>query len=232
MAANFVKNPLIVALDLDEPAEALAMAKQLRDSAGCFKVGPRLILRSGPGLIQELAQMAPVFLDFKFYDIPSTMEGALRAAFDMGVTLATIHASAGEETLKHLAGVQRELNKKRPFGILGVTVLTSVAARTEAEKKSVTDRISDLAGQVSSSGIAGLVCSAHEVAALRAKHPNLFFVTPGIRSAQDSLDDQQRTMTAGEAIRHGSSGIVVGRPIYRSPNPAQAARSILSELER
>lgn len=230
MAVSYIKNPLIVALDVDDPSDALALAKQLRDSAGCYKVGPRLVLRSGPGLVRELAQIAPVFLDHKFYDIPSTMEGALRAAFDMGVTLATVHGSAGEETLRHLAVLQNELNEKRPFCILGVTVLTSVATTTDSERRAVADRINDLAGQVSRSGIGGLVCSPHEVAALKAKYPHLFFVTPGIRSAQDNMDDQQRTMSAGEAVRLGASGIVVGRPIYKSKDPANSARSILSEL--
>lgn len=217
---------MIVALDVESGREALELARGLKDFAGCLKVGPRLVLREGPGLVRELAQLAPVFLDHKFFDIPSVMEASLRAAFDIGVTLATVHASAGAATLKQLAKVEKELNVKRPFCVLGVTVLTSVSG-DEAE---INKRVSQLASDVHTSGLGGLVCSPHEVAGLKEKFPNLFYVTPGIRSSTDSMDDQSRTMTGAEALRQGASAIVVGRPILKAADPIQAAGRLLKEL--
>ncbi len=226
-SSRFVKNPLIVALDVDDGEEALDLAIQLRDVAGCFKVGPRLVLRHGPELVEELSTFAPVFLDHKFYDIPSVMEASLRAAFDMGVTLATVHASAGAETLRQLAGLQKELSLIRPFCILGVTVLTSVKAENA---EILQNQIRALAKTVAECGIGGLVCSPHEVAGLKALYPNLFYVTPGIRSATDNMDDQKRTMSAQEALKQGSSAVVVGRPILKAADPIRAAQNLLSEL--
>lgn len=222
-SSKFVKNPIIVALDIDDGREALSLARGMKDLAGCFKIGPRLVLRYGPEFVKELVSIGPVFLDHKFYDIPSTMEASLRATFDLGITLTTIHSSVGSETLMHLARVEKELNQKRPFCVLAVTVLTST-------KLDGPSKVQALASSVAASGTGGLVCSPHEVANLKASHPHLFYVTPGIRSSTDAMDDQQRTMSAADAIKQGASAIVVGRPILKANDPIRAVQNLLSEL--
>ncbi|MCB0393779.1 MAG: orotidine 5'-phosphate decarboxylase, partial [Bdellovibrionales bacterium] len=120
-----LKNPLICALDLDSPKDAILMARAIGDRVGAYKVGPRLLLRGGAPMMDALNQFAPVFVDFKFYDIPSTTYSSVQTAFQLGATLVTVHASAGVETLQGLANLEAELNEERPFKILAVTILTS-----------------------------------------------------------------------------------------------------------
>jgi orotidine-5'-phosphate decarboxylase len=121
----FDANPLIVALDVDTAEEALGLARLLKQKVGGVKVGPRLMVRFGAQLSLELAKICPVFIDNKYLDIPTTMDAAVRASFDAGATLVTVHAWAGSEALRLLAQTEAELNAKRPFKILAVTILTS-----------------------------------------------------------------------------------------------------------
>ncbi|HPI41296.1 MAG TPA: orotidine 5'-phosphate decarboxylase, partial [Pseudobdellovibrionaceae bacterium] len=117
------QNPLIVALDVDTDQEALGLVEELYDLVGGFKVGPRLNLRYGSELIQKISKRAPVFVDNKHFDIPTTMEAAVRASFESGASLVTIHALSGLESLKKMADLEIELSQIRPFRILGVTTL-------------------------------------------------------------------------------------------------------------
>jgi orotidine-5'-phosphate decarboxylase len=228
---RWTTNPLIVALDVDDADQALALAKKLRGVAGAYKIGPRLVLRhQGPKLVEDLSTLGPVFLDHKFYDIPNTVEYSLRAAFDMGITMATVHASMGLEALKKLKTLEDELNKKRPFLILSVTVLTSVQADTPKEIEDVKRRVKSLTSDVAASGLRGLVCSPHELAMLHETDSKMFFVTPGIRSSKDFLNDQKRVMSAAEARRNGASAVVVGRPILEAKDPVAYARELLAEM--
>ena len=120
-----LKNPLIIALDVDTADECLNLAHTLKDVAGGFKLGPRLIVRYGEEIVKSCASLAPVFIDLKFLDIPSTMETSVRASFASGASLVTVHAWSGSEALKRLAKLEKELNTQRPFKILVVTILTS-----------------------------------------------------------------------------------------------------------
>jgi orotidine-5'-phosphate decarboxylase len=125
-----LKNPVIAALDVDSAEECLRLANLLAGRVGAFKIGPRLCMRYGAHLVEELAKAAPVFVDNKYLDIPSTMVAAIRATFESGATLATVHAWSGPEALALLAQTEVELNKIRPFKILAVTVLTSFDDQT------------------------------------------------------------------------------------------------------
>ncbi|MBX2995879.1 MAG: orotidine-5'-phosphate decarboxylase [Bdellovibrionaceae bacterium] len=217
-------NPLIVGLDVDTRERALELVRDLADVVGAFKVGPRLVHRYGEALIREIAAESPVFVDCKFFDIPSTMVAAVRASFESGASLVTVHAQAGKEALKALAELERELNQTRPFKILCVTMLTSFSAETlppVLKDQSIREHVVQLADLVKECGLTGIVCSGEELADLRDK--GLYLVTPGIRFTLEEAGDQKRVMGPAEATAHGASALVVARPIIESPNPRKAA---------
>lgn len=227
-------NPIILALDVDSAEECFRLAGLLRDRIGAFKIGPRLGVRYGADLIARLAKMAPVFVDNKYLDIPNTMEAAIRATFEAGASLATVHAWAGSEALERLAKVESELNQIRPFQILVVTILTSFNRETlppGLQEVPVQNLVEDLARLSLDSGLLGLVCSPQEVEGLRALSQDAFLVTPGVRLPEDDRGDQKRIETPAEAIRRGASALVVGRPIVASKDPVAAVERILESVQ-
>lgn len=220
-----------MALDVDSREKALHLVSELKDLAGGFKVGPRLILRYGQDFVQEIAKQAPVFVDCKFFDIPSTMKAAVKASFDAGASLVTVHAMAGEEALKELATLEKELSKQRPFRILAVTILTSWSQNSlppVMKIAPISQHVKELAKLVIQSGITGIVCSPEELEIL--SDISAYKVTPGIRFATDAKGDQKRIMTPAEAIQKGSSLLVVGRPIVEAENPREALSKYLAAL--
>ena len=219
------KNPLCIALDVDTDVQALKLFEDLKAFAGGFKLGPRLIHRYGQELVKKIAKDSPVFVDCKFFDIPSTMEAAVRATFDSGASVCTIHAMAGAEALRTLAHVEKELNAIRPFRILAVTVLTSWNERSfpaNFKHQSIPAHVRQLAEMVRDSGLHSVVCSSEEIDLL--KDLGLFLLTPGIRLPTDEKGDQKRVMGPFEAIQKGSSALVVGRPIVEAQDPKAAAK--------
>lgn len=229
--SQFIKNPLIVALDVDSRDRALALVDELAEIAGAFKVGPRLNLRYGNSFVEEISKRAPVFVDNKHFDIPSTMESAVQASFDAGATLVTVHAQAGVEALMRLSELEKKFNEQRPFKILAVTVLTSFTEQTlpvVLKEQSIESHVQDLASLVQASGLDGIVCSPYELPVLKNK--NLFLVTPGVRFVEDGMQDQKRVMGPTEAIKAGASAIVVGRPILSAKNPFEAAMDYITAL--
>lgn len=216
-----LKNPLCVALDVDTRERAIELMHQLSDVAGGFKLGPRLIHRYGQSLVSEMAKTAPVFVDCKFFDIPTVMEAAVRASFESGASLVTVHAMAGEEALTRMATLEKELNKSRSFRILAVTILTSWTEKSYPpvmEKKPVADHVRALAQMAKNCGLSAVVCSPEEITLL--KDLDLYLLTPGIRLSEDDKGDQKRIMSPQEAYRRGANAIVVGRPILEDPKSA------------
>jgi orotidine-5'-phosphate decarboxylase len=226
-----LRNPLCVALDVDTREQALSLAEDLADIAGGFKLGPRLVNKYGEKIVQEISQMAPVFVDCKFFDIPSTMEAAVRAAFNSGASLVTVHAMSGAEALKKLALLEAELNKQRAFKILAVTILTSWNQESlppVMTKNPISEHVRNLAELVQSSGLSSVVCSPEEISLLRDL--KLYLVTPGIRFETDAKDDQKRVLGPVEALQRGSSALVVGRPIIAAKNPKAAAMEFMTSI--
>lgn len=217
---------IFVALDVNSKQEALKLAQSTAPYVGGFKVGPRLLHRFGGELVQELSQWGEVFVDNKYYDIPSTMLSSVQAVFESGATYCTVHAHAGPEALVQLAQLEKELATERPFKILAVTLLTSFQQHTLPVNQASTpigEQIVVLAQQVIDSGLSGLVCSAHEVETLRQNHSEALLVVPGIRRQEDVSEDQQRVCPPDLALKKGASMLVVGRPIITAKDPAQAA---------
>lgn len=229
---RFLKNPLILALDVDTKGDALKIMDHVGDLLGGVKLGPRLIYRYGAELVREMSGIAPVFVDNKYFDIPSTMLAAVRTSFEAGATLVTVHALAGTEALRALSLLEAELNRIRPFKILAVTVLTSWEQRSlpaSLHSWSIENHVRSLTQEVYNSGLTGLVCSGHELQYLN--YPGLFKVTPGIRLSTEQRreigEDQKRIMTPKQAIRAGASALVIGRPILQAHQPRETIFDIL-----
>lgn len=226
---------VIVALDVDTTARALALADTLRGHVGAFKVGKQLFTAEGPPTVRTLAERGDrVFLDLKFHDIPNTVAGAVRSAVSTGAWMVNVHASGGRVMMRAAADAGKkaaeETGRARPL-IIAVTVLTSLDDLALAEigtARRVQDQVVHLARLAQDSGLDGVVASPQETAAIRAAcGPDFAIVTPGIRAAaQAGKDDQARTMTAGEAMSAGATYLVVGRPITNAADPRAAADAI------
>ncbi|MBB2496242.1 orotidine-5'-phosphate decarboxylase [Aquipseudomonas ullengensis] len=227
------QTPIIVALDFPSRDAALALADQLDPALCRVKVGKELFTRSGPAVVETLQDKGfEVFLDLKFHDIPNTTAMAVKAAAEMGVWMVNVHCSGG---LRMMAACRNELDKlagKQPL-LIGVTVLTSMEQEDLAGiglDIAPQEQVLRLAGLATQAGMDGLVCSAQEALALKAAHPALQLVTPGIRPAGSAADDQRRILTPVEALQAGSDFLVIGRPISQAADPAQALAAVVAEL--
>lgn len=229
--APLIKNPVMLALDVDSKEQAKLILDQVGSEIGAIKIGPRLGYQFGSEFIKECAAIAPVFIDNKYFDIPSTMVSAVKTSFHAGATFVTVHALSGPEALSELANLEKELNQIRPFKVLAVTILTSWDQHSMPKSLQawpVSQHVVSLANLVQDSGLSGIVCSAHELELL--KNHNLYKVTPGIRPSEASIDDQKRVMNPQQALRAGASALVIGRPILQAPNPKQAVLDILKSI--
>lgn len=230
---------LIVALDVDTPAQALSLAKELQGFAGMFKIGSQLFTLAGPQIVKDvLATGAKVFLDLKFHDIPHQVAGAARSAAQLGVSLFTLHASGGAEMMRRAVEAVAEVAERegtaRP-AVLAVTVLTSMDAQALSQigvDASPEDSVRRLVKLAEQSGVDGVVASPQEAAMIRATVAarNFLIVTPGIRPAGNEVGDQRRVATPAAALAAGADYLVVGRPITEAPDPLAAARQIAAEM--
>src|SRR5437899_1409427 len=227
------RDRLAVALDLPTEHEAMKLVDRLGQTCQWFKVGMELYYAAGNSIVQQLRDRGfNVFLDLKLHDIPNTVAGAVRSATHAGASLLTIHATGGAAMMSAAAEAASAPGSPR---LLAVTVLTSMDANELAGigiTASPAEQVLRLARLAQASGIDGMVCSAEEVATLRKEtSPGTLLVIPGIRPAGSAVEDQKRIATPAQAIAHGASMLVVGRPITRANDPAEAARSILQEIE-
>ena len=231
---------LLVALDVESGARALALADQLRGVVGGYKIGKRLFTLEGPPIVRRLTERGDrVFLDMKFHDIPNTVATAVAAATSLGVWMVNVHASGGRRMMEAAREAAAETaareNRTAPL-VIGVTVLTSMNQAALAETgvtAPVIDQVLRLARLAHASGLDGVVASPLETRTIReACGPQFAIVTPGIRGGVASVagrDDQERTMAAPEAIAAGASYIVVGRPIIAAYDPRAAAQRIAED---
>lgn len=211
------------------------MARRLAGLAGMFKIGSQLFAAEGPHAVIRLARFGDLFLDLKFHDIPNTVAGAIRVTAALPrVRLVNIHASGGPQMMAAAAAALAHL-RKRPR-LLAVTVLTSLdaaALRRMGMAGSPRRRAVALARLAKSAGLDGVVCSAHELPAIRRACGRRFLtVVPGIRPANAARGDQSRVATPTEALQAGADFLVVGRPITSAADPRASARAILDEMSR
>jgi orotidine-5'-phosphate decarboxylase len=221
---------LVLALDLPRGGEALSLLERL-PALRWVKLGSILMTREGPELVRLLVDRGlKVFLDLKWHDIPHTVSGAVSAARELGVSMATVHILGGRAMLE--AAVEAAEGE---IALVGVTVLTShsgesygqALGRSGVEPASEAIRLAELATQA---GLRGVVCSAKEVSVLRQRlGPDPFLVVPGIRRSSDQRGDQVRVATAEDATRDGATHLVVGRPVLQAADPTAALEEFLKE---
>jgi orotidine-5'-phosphate decarboxylase len=221
------RNPLIVAADLSDLGAAERLSERLAGVVAFMKVGLELFTAAGPMAVERLRAHAPVFLDLKLHDIPTTVERAARNAGRLGAGLLTVHALGGPQMVRAaVEGASKgadEVGVDAP-AVLAVTVLSSLAGEGLASPAS-------LAFEAISAGAGGVVVSGEDVALVRAAcGPEALLVVPGIRPGSAPANDHARVLSPGEALEHGADYLVIGRPISASPDPAMAARAVLREV--
>ena len=224
---------VIVALDYAAAQPALEFAARVEPGSCKLKVGKELFVAEGPRLVEQLVGRGfDVFLDLKFHDIPNTVAQACKTAAALGVWLTNVHASGG---LKMMAAAREALEglSKRPK-LIAVTVLTSMDAEQLhgiGIQASPRDQVSRLAQLTKEAGLDGVVCSAQEATMLRYElGQDFMLVTPGIRPAGSSSDDQSRIMTPAKAIEAGADYLVIGRPITQAADPVAVLNAIADEI--
>lgn len=224
---------IVIALDYANAQDALHFVENLDPSICRLKVGKELFTAAGPHLVEALvAKGFGVFLDLKFHDIPTTVAKACEAASRLGVWMLNVHASGGIRMMEAAReGVER--SGQKPI-LIAVTVLTSMNQKMMNEvgvAGTVSDQVLNLAALTQKSGLDGVVCSAQEAPILRKALGDKFcLVTPGIRPADATLDDQSRVVTPSQALALGSSYLVIGRPITQSKNPLETLKKIHEEI--
>ena len=180
-------NPIIVALDIDSPQQAVNLAVSLEPHVGGFKVGPRLTHRASPDFVQNLARLGLVFFDHKFMDIPSTTVAAVKAAAEAGATWVSVHALNGPVTLGELRKLEQTMQSINPlFRVVIVTVLTSFEKVSLppiwSKELDVAESVLCLARSAYEQGLRTFVCSSEEATALRREFgAEVFLIVPGIR---------------------------------------------------
>ncbi len=225
---------IIVALDYEKEAEALALVDQIDPSLCRLKVGKEMFTTLGINFVKQLHQRNfDVFLDLKYHDIPNTVARAVRSAADLGVWMVDLHASGGLRMMEEAKRILEPYGKDAPL-LIAVTVLTSMEDLDLLQigiNASPMEQVLRLAHLTHRAGLDGVVCSPQEVEILRNACGEEFkLVTPGIRPIGADFGDQRRVMTPTAAIRAGSDYLVIGRPITKADNPAEVLRSINASI--
>jgi len=224
---------VIVALDYADAQSAMALVDRLQPSACKLKVGKELFTAAGPAFVATIAQRGfDVFLDLKFHDIPNTVAQACRAAAQLGVWMVNVHALGGRTMMS--AAREAIESAPRKLHLIAVTVLTSMAEPDLHEigiEASPFVEAMKLAQLAADCGLDGVVCSAHEAAAIRDQIGSRFLrVTPGIRLPEDAAEDQKRVMTPRVAIESGANYLVIGRSVTRAADPLAVLARVNREI--
>lgn len=223
-------NPIYVALDTPDVKTATALAEAVRPYAGGLKIGLEFVSANGPEGIRAIAALGlPVFLDVKLHDIPTTVAGAVRALAGLGVSIVNVHASGGTAMMKAAKNAAGEAVK-----VIAVTILTSLDDEDMAAvgfARPAAGQAVHLARLAQAAGLDGVVCSAHDLKAVReACGPDFLTIVPGSRPAGSDLNDQKRFMTPDAARDAGADILVLGRPVTHAADPRAACQSVAASL--
>ncbi len=224
-----MSNPLYVAIDTPYLDDALDLIKKVKAHVGGVKLGLEFFCANGHHGVHEVQKLGtPIFLDLKLHDIPNTVAKAMQAINTLEPAIVTIHAAGGRammEDAKAAAGAHTK--------VVAVTVLTSLDDH-DLSRVGISDtpdlQVARLAALAQEAGLDGIVCSGHEVKAVRKNWKDGFFVVPGLRPAGAALGDQKRAVTPRQARDDGASVLVIGRPITKAEDPDEAARAIMGTL--
>ncbi len=226
---------IFVGIDRSDREGAVREVARLAGTGCAVKLGLEYFVANGPEGVQAAAQGHRLFLDLKLHDIPNTVAGATRSACRIAPHFLTIHASGGMAMMRAAVDAARESAGDAAPRLLAITVLTSLDGGdldAVGQRGPVDDQARRLADLAQRAGVAGVVCSPREVAALRAQcGAGFLLVTPGIRPSWSASGDQKRVMTPAEAIASGADHLVIGRPVTQAPDPAEALARICAEIE-
>lgn len=223
---------LIVALDVPNALDGLALAQKLGDAVSFYKIGLGMLTSGGLALANELKDEhgKKIFMDLKLFDIGATVENAVRGLAQFDLDFLTVHGDP------HVVRAAQEGKGTKDMKILAVTILTSLdradldaSCYKEGEVQSL---VLERAAKAMEAGADGVIASPQEAALIRAlpEAKGKLIVTPGVRPVGAALGDQKRIATPAQAIADGVDHIVVGRPVWTAPNPRQAALDILAEM--
>ncbi|PRY91851.1 orotidine-5'-phosphate decarboxylase [Donghicola tyrosinivorans] len=223
---------LIVALDVPNAIEGLKVVEQIGDAVSFYKIGLGMLTGGGLALAMELKDdhNKKIFLDMKLFDIGQTVENAVRGLAQFDLDFLTVHGDP------YVVKAAKEGASGSNMKILGVTILTSLDRGdldgALIKDGAVDDLVVERAGRAFDAGADGIICSPQEAARIRAlpESAGRLIVTPGVRPTGSATDDQKRIATPASAISAGANHIVVGRPIWRAPDPRAAAQAVQAEL--
>lgn len=225
------ENPIFCALDTTDLEWAAALAHELRGHVGGVKLGLEFFYAHGrEGYGRVASAGLPVFLDLKLHDIPNTVAGGLSALADLKPAIVNVHAGGGAAMMQAAATAMAGSETR----VIAVTILTSID--TDDLKQigfrdgAANEHALNLARLTRDSGLAGVVCSTHDLSAIRAEIGTDFLtVVPGIRPSGAEVQDQKRIATPSWAVKTGADILVIGRPITRADDPVAAADAIAAE---
>jgi orotidine-5'-phosphate decarboxylase len=220
---------IFLAIDTTDLDAAKALATKVKTHVGGYKLGLEFFCANGHAGVHEIARIGlPLFLDLKLHDIPNTVAKAVQALRSLEPAILTIHASGGRAMMEDAKAAASDHTR-----VVGVTVLTSLDGDDLGSigiDSAPDAQVARLAALAHESGLDGIVCSGHEVRAAKKAWPGGFFVVPGVRPANGAMADQKRTVTPADALHHGASILVIGRPISKAEDPDAAVRAIAATL--
>ena len=230
---------VIIACDFASKEETLAFLDRFSGKKPFVKIGMELFYAEGPDIVRQIKQRGhKIFLDLKLHDIPNTVAGGLCSLMCLGASMLNVHAGGGYTMMKTSADRLHEEAARLGFvcpKLIAVTVLTSIGQKDWdglGQALPISDAVVRYAALAKQAGLDGVVASPQEAALIRkACGPDFLIVTPGVRPAGASTDDQSRIATPAAALRAGASHLVIGRPIRAAVDPGAAADAILKEME-
>jgi orotidine-5'-phosphate decarboxylase len=227
-------NPIILAIDTKSDLEAYEISQEVSGYVGAIKLGLEYFDTYGPEGIRKIQEIGiPIFLDLKLHDIPMTVKKTIETLSDINPAIINVHALGGQQMMKYaLEGLGQS---SKNTSLVAVTVLTSLNDDDMAIlgiNYPVKDLVQNLAKLTKDSGLAGVVCSAEEIALVRKVCGKDFkIIVPGIRPEGSQKDDQKRVMTPKQAISLGADYLVIGRPITQSKDPLSKVKEILKSIQ-
>ena len=224
---------VIIACDFKNKEELLNFLKPFKGLNPFLKIGMEIFYKEGPQLVKELKEQGcKIFLDLKLHDIPNTVEKAMRNLSELGVEIVNCHAAGGIEMMKAARRGLDATEQGKKSELIAVTQLTSISQeKLEKElliEKPLPEVVKTYALNAKEAGLQGVVCSPLEAPII--KELGLISVTPGIRFADGSKDDQVRIATPDYAKELGSTYIVVGRAITGATDPVAAYKRCVKEF--